>query len=139
MIRINSHLTLPEAELEVSAVRSQGAGGQNVNKVATAIQLRFDVKHSSLPDLIKQRLLSLPDQRLTKDGVWVVKCQEFRTQGRNLEAALQRLREFVALGTQVKKKRIATTPSLAARRRRMDGKKLRGSLKQSRKKVRIDT
>ena len=135
MLVINNQLELPESDFTVSAVRSQGAGGQNVNKVATAIQLRFDIRQSSLPEAVKLRLLNLGDQRVTLDGVLILKSQESRSQLRNLQAAKQRLVEFVRRGTVVRKRRLATKPSKAAVQKRLDNKRRRGEIKSGRGKT----
>ncbi|MCE7630331.1 aminoacyl-tRNA hydrolase, partial [Vibrio fluvialis] len=110
-------------------------GGQNVNKVATAIHLRFDIQRSSLPAIYKERLLKVSDSRITSDGVIVIKSQEFRTQLQNKEAALERLKELILSAMVVQKKRRATKPTLGSQRRRMDGKSKRGETKVLRKKV----
>lgn len=126
---------LLEREVEFSAVRAQGAGGQNVNKVSSAVHLRFDVPASSLPDAHKARLLALNDQRLTTEGVIVIKAQEQRTQARNREDGLQRLLELVLSVASAPKKRVATKPSYGARQRRLEGKSLRSETKRQRGKV----
>ena len=123
---------IPESEIQITAVRSAGAGGQNVNKVASAIHLRFDVAASSLPDWLKTRLLSLKDQRLTRDGVLVIKAQQHRSQEMNREAALQRLRALVAGAAHVPKARKATRPSRASKKKRLESKIRRGRIKQLR-------
>lgn len=123
---------LPE-EVELTAVRSQGAGGQNVNKVASAIHLRFDVKASSLPDHIKARLLKLDDRRLTRDGVLVIKAQRFRNQEQNRDDALARLNELVAAASRAPRFRVPTKPTKASRQRRLDNKKSRSQTKSLRR------
>lgn len=135
MLKISNNVTIPEAEIDWQAIRAQGAGGQNVNKVASAIHLRFDVRASSLPEFYKERLLNLSDKRLTADGVIVIKAQRFRTQEKNLDDALERLRELILKATEVRKKRKATKPSKAARNKRMDRKTKRGQVKALRGKV----
>ncbi|MCX2981968.1 aminoacyl-tRNA hydrolase [Halieaceae bacterium IMCC14734] len=137
-LQINSHLRVPEAELEWQAIRAQGAGGQNVNKVSSAIHLRFDVPRSSLPEYCKERLLALRDQRLTKDGVLIIKAQRFRTQEKNHDDALQRLREIILKALVVQKPRRATKPSRSSQRKRVDKKTQRGHTKQLRGKVQDD-
>ena len=134
MIRIDDKLSIPDEEITLSAIRAQGAGGQNVNKVSSAIHLRFDIGESSLPDSIKQRLLQSRDQRITTEGILVIKAQSYRSQGKNREDALARLKQAILDATQVQKKRIATRPGRAARERRMDSKKKRGDLKKMRSK-----
>lgn len=135
MLHINRHLTIPAHEIEMHAVRSQGAGGQNVNKVSSAIHLRFDIYASSLPELYKARLLQLQDQRITTDGVIVIKAQDSRSQEQNKAAALQRLAELIKTVTVTRKKRRPTKPSKAAKRKRMDKKTLHGKVKSLRKRV----
>ncbi len=122
-------ITVPPEEVELTAVRSQGAGGQNVNKVASAIHLRFDVRASSLPEAIKARLLALDDRRLSRDGVLVIKAQRFRNQEQNRDDALARLNELVAAASHVPRSRVATRPSKGSRQRRLEAKKQRGTTK----------
>ena len=128
-------LAIPETELEISAVRSSGAGGQNVNKVSSAIHLRFDIRASSLPAPVKARLLALKDQRITRDGVVIIKSQQHRSQEMNRAAALARLNELVHGVALPPKPRKPTRPSRAAKQRRVEGKILRGKLKTLRSKV----
>ena len=134
-IRISAQLSIPDNEIVISAVRSQGAGGQNVNKVSSAIHLRFDVRASSLPESCKQDLLSLRDQRLSKDGVIVIKAQQYRTREKNLEAAINRLREMIRQATARVKKRRATKPTRSSQQKRMDRKSRHGRTKALRGKV----
>jgi ribosome-associated protein len=129
MLTINDRLTLPLAEIEMTAVRSQGAGGQKVNKTSSAVQLRFDIHASSLPDDIKQRLAARSDRRITADGVIVIKAQQFRQQEQNRDAALERLRELIAAAAIVPRVRRATKPSRSAKKRRVDDKTRRGQVK----------
>ncbi|NQZ79706.1 MAG: aminoacyl-tRNA hydrolase [Colwellia sp.] len=132
---ISNAVTLNEDEVELSAIRSQGAGGQNVNKVSSAIHLRFDIKASSLPDFYKERLLASKDKRITKDGVLVIKAQQFRTQEKNRDDALKRLVEFIKTVAIVQKTRRATKPTKGSKRRRLDEKSRRSKVKSMRGRV----
>ncbi|MEN6668792.1 alternative ribosome rescue aminoacyl-tRNA hydrolase ArfB [Psychrobacter sp. B38] len=135
MIFISNTISLNDHEVDISAIRAQGAGGQNVNKVSSAIHLRFDIGASSLSDEYKQRLLDSKDNRLTKEGVLVIKAQQFRTQERNRVDALERLRSLILKATHVNKTRRPTKPSFSAKRKRVDQKTQRGKTKALRGKV----
>ena len=129
-----ANFAIPLEEIEISAVRAQGPGGQNVNKVSSAIHLRFDITASSLPDDVKLRLLRKRDSRITAEGVVIIKAQNHRSQDKNRSEALARLAELVRSASVAPRKRIPTRPSQASRRRRVDDKKHRGSLKKLRGK-----
>ncbi|MEA5549678.1 alternative ribosome rescue aminoacyl-tRNA hydrolase ArfB [Anabaena cylindrica UHCC 0172] len=135
MLQITNKTVIPLSEISISAIRSQGAGGQNVNKVATAIHLRFDINASSLSPLYKERLLNLGDQRITKDGIIVIKAQQHRTQEQNKEDALKRLQTLIKSVTITSPKRKPTKPTRSAKNKRIDSKTKRGEIKSLRGKI----
>ncbi|PWI32474.1 aminoacyl-tRNA hydrolase [Vibrio albus] len=135
MLKISNNVELADWEIDLSAIRAMGSGGQNVNKVSSAIHLRFDIKRSTLPDVYKQKLLTLSDSRITKDGVIIIKAQTYRTQEQNREDALNRLRELILSAMVVVKKRRATKPTKGSQRRRVESKKRKGATKSLRRKV----
>jgi len=135
MLTITPHILIPDNEIMLSAIRSQGAGGQNVNKVSSAIHLRFDIKASSLPVFYKQRLLALKDKRISKEGIIIIKAQKFRTQEKNRDDALERLKTLIKTAGIQKKTRRPTKPSKNSQKKRMDTKTQRGKTKSLRGKV----
>jgi ribosome-associated protein len=135
MLQISKSVAIPAKEIEISAIRAQGAGGQNVNKVSSAIHLRFDIGASSIPDYYKERLRKLSDQRITREGVIVIKAQQHRSQEMNREDALRRLQALVKSVSVLPKKRKPTKPTRSSQRKRLDRKTRRGEVKLSRGKV----
>jgi ribosome-associated protein len=135
MLQVSSHVIIPDSEIQIHAMRSQGAGGQHVNKVSSAVHLRFDISASSLPLFYKEELLKLKDHRISEDGVITIKAQQFRSQEQNREDALNRLRTIIQSVAMPKKKRKATKPTKSSRNRRLENKKKVGKLKALRKSL----
>ncbi len=135
MLFISNNIVLANREIEISAIKAQGPGGQNVNKVATAIHLRFDIANSSLPEIVKERLLVLNDQRLTKEGVIIIKAQQGRSQDKSKAEALRRLQELIQSVLTLPKVRRPTRPTRNSQKKRLDGKNSRGQVKVLRGKV----
>ncbi len=138
MLHISNTVIIPDEEIKVNAIRAQGSGGQNVNKVSSAIHLRFDIKASSLPDIYKEKLLKLKDNRVSKDGIIIIKAQQFRTQKKNKDDALTRLEILIKSAAATRKKRRPTKPTKASKEKRLDSKTRQGKLKALRGKVDFD-
>ncbi len=138
MLSISQQVEIPDSEIDIQAIRAQGAGGQNVNKVSSAIHLRFDIRASSLPDFYKQELLKLKDQRISNDGTIVIKAQRYRSQEKNRTEALSRLQTLVKSVAAPRKKRKPTKPTIGSIKRRVDSKTRRGQLKGLRGRVDVE-
>lgn len=136
-LKISSHVSIPLTQIQFQAIRAQGAGGQNVNKVSSAVHLRFDIDASSLPDNYKESLRKRSDQRITSEGVIVIKAQRFRSQDKNREDALERLRDLIKLAGATRKRRRPTKPSRSSQQKRVDGKTRRGQLKSQRGRLKV--
>ena len=135
MLMISNNVSIPDAEIDLQGIRAQGSGGQNVNKVSSAIHLRFDIRASSLPEFYKEELLKLRDRRISKEGIIVIKAQQYRTQEKNREDAFKRLQQLVQKAGIIQKKRKPTRPTKGSQKRRMESKVKRGRLKVMRGKI----